>query len=124
MAIAWNVPTGANNTIPSPIGPCPTTPVQLDLAKLDAVWSKQAFSYVSVCGGANGNHARYKSIKVQVASGSPVDMPILYCANGNPANFQFVDGRHRTAVARDLGEAKASFVVPTAQAPQFRAAFA
>lgn len=124
MPITWSVPLGANGTIPGPIGPCQTCSVELDISKLDAAWSQQMFSYISAGGGANGSHTRYQSIQAQVASSSPVDMPILYCANGNPANFQFVDGRHRTAVARDSGESKAQFIVPAAQAQQFVVMFA
>lgn len=124
MSIQWVSPINPQRMIQDPFGKEGTTVVDLDLAKLEAMWSKKKDYYVGAKGSCVGDPKRWQAIKDVVDAGRSLEMPVLFTANGKASSFQFVDGRHRTAVARDIGEKRASFVVPLLQAALFTNAFA
>lgn len=124
MAIQWKNPVHPEKLIPDPFGNAGTSVVNLDLQKLEAAWSKKPDYYVGKMGTCAGSSEKWEAIYRAIQYGSSLDMPILYTSNGNASSFQFVDGRHRTAVARDIGETRAPFVVPSGQSQAFITAFA
>ena len=124
MAIQWISPTNPHKMIQDPFGKQGTTVVDLDLAKLEAIWSTKKDFYVGENGSGAGDKERWRAIKGFVDAGERLEMPVLFTANGKASSFQFVDGRHRTAVARDIGEKRAMFIVPSPQAALFTSAFA
>lgn len=95
--------------------------VMVDLAKLDADLKKDKGAYIAPEGvsGAIGN--RYNQFKTYLKTDKPIDMPeISFNHMGLPA---FINGRHRSAVLRDLGQRVMPMSVAKEDADDFRAKY-
>ncbi|MEK6789269.1 MAG: hypothetical protein AABY68_10000 [Pseudomonadota bacterium] len=129
MKVHWVEDPQARSLLPPhperPFEDVETQCIKLSLTKLDLVWARDIFSYIDRDGQSHGAMKPWKleTLKEGVADEAELPMPTIYTNTGDPADFQFAQGRHRTALARDLGETHAMFTVRTDQVEIFLAAF-
>lgn len=76
--------------------------VQIDVAKLDAAWSKSD-QYIGPGGTGATIGQRYGQFKQWHAQGEAIEQPEVSLNHYDPTIVQFGNGRHRFAVLRDSG---------------------
>jgi hypothetical protein len=91
-------------------------PVEVDVAKLDSAWQKDAGFHVPPGGGAD--KVKYANAQAHLAKGGPVEAPEVTVDPDGTVSF--TDGRHRAAAARDAGHKTMVVTVPKEQADRLR----
>ena len=89
--------------------------VDVNLAKFDQAWS-QDIGYIGK-GGVGGIKDRYKEFLKFLKQGHEIEMPEVSLSDNNIPVF--TNGRHRTAVFRDLGFTEIPMAVPADQTERF-----
>lgn len=90
--------------------------VEVDVAKLDAAWKKDT-GYHLPPDGSNDIGNRRERFKEFLETGKPVNAPRVFLDEGR---VSFEDGRHRTAVLRDMGKSKIVVAVDKSQVQQVK----
>lgn len=99
-------------------GPRTEQVVVLSVSKLIHAW-KQAADYLRPYEGVAG---KYAALIIAVENGRPWEMPHLHTLTGDVQDMIFGDGRHKTALCRDLGLQSVPVLVPSSQVALFSAA--
>lgn len=108
---------------PDPVWASGSVVVELDIAKIDADWSKDAKStYIGKGGTHNPKRGCYQGFVDFLGSGETIKMPYIYYNDWTQC-IQFGNGRHRFAVLRDMGLKKIPALVPAEQVDFFRQNF-
>jgi hypothetical protein len=100
----------------------------LNVARLDAEWSKDWHLRVGPGGTGDGNPKKYQGVKSFMGEGAVVCRPIIHLKDEcdiepGDACFTVANGRHRIAVLRDMGESEIEVVAPRAHAAKLRELF-
>jgi hypothetical protein len=95
------------------------TVVVADMRKVDEAWAKDKGYYLPADKrGKSEVVGRREGFAAWARKGEPIEMPRVTVAKDGTLAFE--DGRHRTAVLRDQGDARIALLVPRAQAERAR----
>lgn len=97
----------------------------VNVARLDAEWSKDSHLHVGIDGTGDGNSKKYQAWKERIDGGAVVTRPVLRLKEASEiepgdARFAVSDGRHRIAVLRDSGETEIEVVASPSDVPILR----
>jgi hypothetical protein len=116
LEIDWSIPKGLRSYVVRG----ELAPVWIDVAKLDASWSKDD-GYIGP-GGAGGIRTRYPDFGRWLQNApEPVEMSEV--SIDWRGNAMFINGRHRFSWMRDHGAAAVPVMVPTEQVEQIETRF-
>jgi hypothetical protein len=92
--------------------------VHVSPKKLDEHWKKDPGLHVPPGGSKGSSETKYQKVhEAMTGESPPTEMPVMTVRDGIP---RFVDGRHRMAVARDLGVESVPVSVPKKVVPRKR----
>jgi len=92
--------------------PRPFAVIELNVAKVDAFWSRRESRDYIAPGGQGASGDKYYRARAWLTTQSSSKMPTLIARPNQPVHFKFDDGRHRFAAWRDMGHETMPFCVP------------
>lgn len=98
------------------------TPLRLDIAKVDASWSKDKDFYIGPGGTGAPKRGSYQGFISYLQRGEPIGLPQISFGEWSQC-IQFTNGRHRFAVLRDMGLKKIPAMIPKEQLEFFKKNF-
>lgn len=93
--------------------------VELDVKKVDDLWSKDKDFYIGPGGTGNPKRGCYKGFQDWLQGNQPIGMPMISWSEWNKT-VQFTNGRHRFAVLRDMGLTRIPALIPKEQVGIFK----
>ena len=84
----------------------------LDVSKIEKLFKKKEDLYISYNGGRNSISNRYQNFIDYLKTGQKIEAPRIEITEAlNEPDIEFIDGRHRFSVLRDMGMTQMPFAL-------------